>query len=131
MQVRAALYFVDWGDPITIGTGSGTNAAVATGAGNVVVVAADASGHNLTVNGNVSTGSGNIILAADDTLTINSGVIIGGTADPLGEAFSGSVYLGANRDQGNTGTLLDQGTITTTNTSVLQSNTLNSGAVLS
>ncbi len=122
-------YFVDWGDPITIGTGSGTNAAVATGAGNVYVVAANASGHNLTVNGNVSTGSGNIILAADDTLTIDTGAIIGGTADPLGETFSGTVYLGANRDQGNTGTLTDNGTITTANASVFNANTLTPGAV--
>ena len=124
------IYFVDWGDPITIGTGAtNNNAAVATGAGNVYVVAANATGHNLTVNGNVSTGSGNIILAADDNLVVNPGVTIGGTADPLGETFSGTVYLGANRDQADTGTLTDNGTITTANTSVFNANSLAPGAV--
>ena len=123
-------YFVDWGNAITIGTGSSTNAAVATGAGNVVVSTANANGHSLTVNGIVSTGSGNLVLGADDNLTINAGSVIGGAADPLGETFSGTVYLGANRDQGDTGTLLDQGTITTTNSTIYNAGSQSQGAVL-
>ena len=104
-------YFVDWGAPIFL------NSATATGAGNVVVVAANASGHNLTVQGNVATGSGNIVLAADDSFVINANITIGGNGDPLGETFSGDVYLASNRDAGNTDTMTMSGTVTTSNTS--------------
>jgi trimeric autotransporter adhesin len=99
------IYFVDWGNPLSL------SGATAAGAGNVVVVAANAGGHNLTVTGNVSTGSGNIVLAADDNLVVNSSVTIGGSG------FSGDVYLAANRDTGNTDTLTMSGTITSSNTS--------------
>jgi autotransporter-associated beta strand protein len=98
-------YFVDWGNALTL------SGATATGAGNVVVVSANAGSHNLAVTGNVSTGSGNIVLAADDNLTIATAATIGGAG------FSGSVYLAANRDTGNTATLTASGTITTTSTS--------------
>ena len=98
--------------------------ATATGAGNVLVVAANASGHNLTVEGNVTTGSGNIELAADDSFTVNSGVMIGGSG------FSGTVDMAGNRDQGNTGTLTEGGTILTSNTSDYNLATLTPGAVL-
>ena len=97
------IYFVDWGNPLTL------DGATATGAGNVEVVAANAGSHNLTVAGTVTTGSGNIVLAADDNFLVNSGVTIGGSG------FSGDVYLACNRDTGNTETLTDSGTITTTN----------------
>ena len=100
------LYVVDWGSPITV------NGATATGAGNVLVVAANAGGHNLTLAGTATTGSGNILIAADDELIINPGVMIGGGN------FSGQVYLGANRDQGNDQVILDEGTIITSNSSV-------------
>ncbi len=99
------VYFVDWGNPLTL------NGATATGAGNVEVVAANAGGHNLTVAGNVTTGSGNIVLAADDNFTVNSNVTIGGAG------FSGDVYLAANRDTGNGVNLTMGGAIVTTNTS--------------
>ena len=103
---NGGLYVVDWGSPIFV-TG-----ATATGVGNVVVVAANASGHNLTLEGDASTGSGNILIAADDELVIDQSVTIGGSS------FSGQVYLGANRDQENDQDLLDEGTIITSNTSV-------------
>ena len=116
------LYVVDWGNPIIV-TG-----ATATGAGNVLVVAANAGGHNLTLAGNASTGSGNILIAADDELVIDPGVTIGGSG------FSGQVYLGANRDQGNDQIILDEGTIVTSNTSVYNNTgnplTSSPGAVL-
>ncbi len=98
------VYFVDWGNPLSL------SGATATGAGNVMVVTANASGHNLTVTGAVKTATGNIFLAADDTLTISAAI--------GGAGFSGTVYLGANRDEGNTGTLTmtaATGSITTTN----------------
>ncbi len=104
-------YFVDWGAPLFL------NGATATGAGNVEVVAANASGHDLNVQGNVATGSGNIVLAADDKLIVSPSVIIGGAGDPLGETFSGDVYLGSNRDAGNSNTCTISGTVTTANTS--------------
>ena len=99
------VYFVDWG--------SGTltlNGAAATGAGNVLVVTGTGGTDNLTVNGAVTTGSGSILLAADDNLVISAAV--------GGSSFSGTVYLGANRDQGNAGLLTitaATGSITTTN----------------
>jgi autotransporter-associated beta strand protein len=98
------IYWTDWNNPVFL-TG-----AVATGPGNVRVVSANVGGHNLTVNGAVTTGSGSIYLAADDDLNINA---------PIGGAgFSGTVYLVANRDQGNTMTLrMNAGSsITTSNT---------------
>ena len=85
--------------------------ATATGPGSVEVVAANASGHNLTVTGNVTTGSGNIVLAADDNFVIDSNVTIGGGS------FSGDVYLASNRDTGNTDTLTESGTVSTLSTS--------------
>ncbi len=99
------IYFVDFGNPMTL------NGATATGAGSVEVVAGNASGHNLVVAGNVTTGSGNIVLAADDDFTINASVTIGGAG------FSGQVYLACNRDTGNTETLNALGSIITSNTS--------------
>ena len=90
------VYLVDWDKPITLA------GATATGAGNIVVVTANAGGHNLTVSGNVSTGSGNILLAADDELIINSGVTIGGSG------FSGQVYLAATETRGTTRSLRTQ-----------------------
>ena len=104
------VYFVNWGNSSSNATS--LNSATATGAGNVLMVAANQGGNNMSVAGNVSTGSGNIFIATDDNLVINSGVTIGGAG------FSGTVYLACNRDEGNTGTLTDGGTITTTNTSV-------------
>ena len=58
--------------------------ATSTGAGNIRVVTANASGDNLFVNGNVSTGSGNIYLAADDNLAVEDNVVIGGFWASLG-----------------------------------------------
>ncbi|HLX61163.1 MAG TPA: C25 family cysteine peptidase [Planctomycetota bacterium] len=97
------IYFVDWGNPLTL------NSATATGAGSVVVVAANAGGHNMTVAGNVTTGSGNIVLAADDDFIISAGVTVGGAG------FSGDVYLACNRDTGNTATLTMSGAVLTAN----------------
>ncbi|MEI6234807.1 MAG: autotransporter-associated beta strand repeat-containing protein, partial [Planctomycetota bacterium] len=100
------IYYIDFsGNPLTV------NGATATGAGNIVIVAANGGGHNLTVAGNVSTGSGNIFLAADDDFTINTGVTVGGAG------FSGTVYCACNRDIGNNLNVIVNGTITTSNTS--------------
>ena len=98
------VYFVDFGNPLIL-TG-----ATATG-GDIIVVAGNTGGHNLTVTGNVSTTTGNIVLAADDDFVVNSGVMIGGAA------FSGGVYLACNRDTGNGEDLTMSGTIITSNNS--------------
>ena len=102
------VFAVDWGTAgsVTLSLAG----ASATGAGNILVVTANAGGHNLTVTGPVTAVSGNILLAADDTFVDSA---------PVGGAgFSGQVYFGANRDQGNTGTLTmtgGVGSITTSN----------------
>ncbi|HLX61924.1 MAG TPA: autotransporter-associated beta strand repeat-containing protein, partial [Planctomycetota bacterium] len=98
------VYFVDWGNPLSLTT------ATATGAGNVVVVSANAGGHNLTVAGTVTTGSGNIVLCADDDFVVNAGVTVGGAT------FSGNVYMCGNRDTGNTGKLAMSGSVITSST---------------
>ena len=103
---NGGVYCVEWGASTTFLLAG----ASATGAGNILVVAANASGSNLTVAGPVTTGSGNILLAADDNFVDSAAV--------GGAGFSGQVYFGANRDQGNTGTLTmtaGAGSITTSN----------------
>ena len=104
------VFVTDWGtSAVTLGNPLGGNSASATGPGSIRVVAANASGHNLSVNGPVTTGSGNIFIAADDILTVSA---------PIGDAnFSGTVYLAGNRDQGNGTTLnMSGGSITTSST---------------
>ena len=119
---------MDWG---TVGSGTLTLAgASATGNGGVLVVSANASGHNLTITGPVTAVAGNIFLAADDNF-IDSAPIGGSN-------FSGTVYMAGNRDTGNTGTLTmtagatfgTSGSITTSNTSVYNPATQTPGAVL-
>ena len=126
---NGGVYAVDWA---VVGAGGTLTlaGATATGPGGILVVAANASGHDLTVAGPVTTGSGNILLAADDNFVDSA---------PIGgSGFSGSVYFGANRDQGNTGTFTmsagatpaASGSITTSNTSVFNPATQSPGAVL-
>src|SRR5262249_8723653 len=81
------IYLSDWG-----GAALTVTSATATGAGDIVLVSANAGGHNLNV-GNVSTQTGNFFLAADDTLNINGAI--------GGPGFSGTVTLIANRDGAN------------------------------
>jgi autotransporter-associated beta strand protein len=105
------VYVTDWGTTaVSLDNPLGGNAVSATGPGGIRVVAANASGHNLFVAGPVTAVAGNIFIAADDKLTI---------AAPIGgPGFSGTVYLGANRDQGNAGQMdMSMGSITTTNAS--------------
>ena len=89
------VYLTDWDqnaiNDLSLGTIS------ATGPGNIRIVAANAGGHNLFVEGNVSAASGNIYLAADDNLNVGPNVVIGGPG------FSGTVWMQANRDQGTAG----------------------------
>src|SRR5262245_27627223 len=87
----------------------------ALGVGNIRVVTANATGHNLWVNGPVSTGSGNIFLAADDNLDVGANVVIGGPG------FSGTVWMQANRDQATAG----QTFLMATSASIVTSNTTN------
>jgi len=100
------VYWTDWG-----GAAFELKAASATGSGNVRVVTANASGHNLSIAGPVTADFGSIYLAADDNFAITSAI---------GDAgFSGTVYLAGNRDTGNTANLrMNAGaSITTSNTS--------------
>ncbi len=87
------IYVVDWGangnNDITLRQAS------AQGAGNILVVAANAGGHDLFVDGPVSTGSGSIALYADDDLIFTNNAQIGGTG------FSGTVDLRQDRDNAN------------------------------
>ena len=104
-------FLVDWsGNNLTLA------GAIATGAGNIMVVSANAGGHNLIISGNVNTGSGNIFLAADDNFSIaGTNTTIGGVVGS--STFSGTIQLFGNRDQGNAYTMSTTGgTVTTTNT---------------
>ncbi len=69
----------------------------ATGAGNIRVVAANATGHNIWVEGSISAESGSILLGADDNFVIGPNVVIGGAG------FSGTVWMQGNRDQATAG----------------------------
>lgn len=116
------IYVTEWGtatdDAITV------DSATATGAGNIRIVSANAGTHNMYVDGPVTTGSGSIALYSDDDLILvtnpftQTAALIGGT-DVIGETFSGTVDLQANRDLGNE-QILDMGvgtSIVTTNAS--------------
>ncbi|MFO0796528.1 MAG: tandem-95 repeat protein [Gemmataceae bacterium] len=86
------VFVTDWGaNAMTV------SGASATGAGDVRMVTANGSGHNLTIGGNVSAATGNIYLASDDNITVGANVTIGGAG------FSGTVWMSANRDRGTAG----------------------------
>ena len=119
---------MDWG---TVGSATLTLAgASATGNGGVLVVSANASGHNLTITGPVTAVAGNIFLAADDNFIDSASI--------GGSNFSGTVYMAGNRDTGNTGTLTMTAGATSApaaqsprpNTSVYNPATQTPGAVL-
>jgi hypothetical protein len=81
------IYLTDWGGlDLTIAS------AIAHGAGNVQLIAANAGGHNLWVTGPVTTDTGNIFVAADDDLNLQAGAVIGGPG------FSGTIALHGSRD---------------------------------
>ncbi|MBO0698235.1 MAG: hypothetical protein J2P46_07565, partial [Zavarzinella sp.] len=103
------IYWTDWNAPVSLA------GATATGAGNIRVVTANTTGHNLTVAGKVTTETGNIYLAADDNISVSSGVTIGGAG------FSGTVWMQANRDQSTAG----QSFTMNANSSIVTSNTTN------
>ncbi len=109
------IYVVGWdqnGNDLTTGN------LAATGAGSIRVVAANAGGHNLWVEGNVSAVSGNIYLAADDNLNVGPGVTIGGIG------FSGTVWMSANRDRGTAGQTFTMDPTSAIVTSSLVNNTV-------
>ncbi|MBX7106065.1 MAG: autotransporter-associated beta strand repeat-containing protein [Gemmataceae bacterium] len=81
------IYLNDWGGVDTV-----ISQAVATGAGDIRIFAANAGGSNLFVTGNVKADTGNILLSADDDLFIGPSVTIGGAT------FSGTVLIQGSRD---------------------------------
>ena len=84
------IYMTAWGplDPTV-------TSATAIEGGNIVLVAANAGGHELYVTGPITTESGNINLRSDDDLFLNAGTLIGGPG------FVGTVTLQANQDGAN------------------------------
>ena len=84
------IYLVDWNTiDLTV------KSAIAQGAGNILLVTANAGAHNMFVDGPVTTGSGSIAIYADDDLQLTANAAIGGPS------FSGTVDLQGNRDAGN------------------------------
>jgi hypothetical protein len=96
------IYFVDWSPGNAANNSMTLNSAIASGGGSIRVVAAQATGHALFVDGPVWTKSGCIQLFSDDDICLE-GATIGGTHH--GVPFSGTAFLAANRDASNGQTL--------------------------
>ena len=90
MAGNGGIFLTDW-DPLDLTISQ----AIATGAGKIQIIAANAGSHNLFIDGPVSTGSGSISLSSDDDMTLTSNAAIGGAG------FSGTVTLTGNVDAGN------------------------------